>query len=188
MGQPLRPRTGDGFAMAFAEGRSCCWFENRVQALPTAPVWWQKLKYHGLDGGQLVRGEYLCVPLRFLARAFGAEYLPLDGGAAAALRLPDGREAQFARGSIGCLIDDTMRCMYCEALQREGELLVSAEWFCRYLFNCQVSVCNGVVYITDHFAELSFFLADLILDLLDGKALPEDYKSIDTKETGGNSK
>ena len=182
MGETRRPRTGDAFALAFAGGRRACWFKNSVQALPAAPVWWQKLKYHGLDGGQLVRGEYLCVPLRFLAEAFGAEYRPGDGGASALLRLPDGREAQFARGSIGCLVDDTLRCMYCEALEREGELLVSAEWFCKYLFNCQVSVCNGVVYITDHFVDLSFFLADLILDLLDGKALPTDFSHIDTGE------
>ena len=72
--------------------------------------------------------------------------------------------------------------MYCEALHREGELLISVEWFCRYLFNCHVTVNNGVVYVTDHFAELSFFMADLIKDLLDGKALPADFTHIDTGE------
>ena len=181
-GQTRRPRTGDSFALAFAADRRCCWFQNRVQPLPAAPVQWQKLKYHGLNGGQLVRGDYLCVPLRFLAEAFNCEYLPAEDGLTALVKLPDGREAQFARGSIGCLLDDSLRCMYCEAIHREGELLVSVEWFSRYLFNCHVTVNNGVVYVTDHFAELSFFMADLIQDLLDGKALPADFTHIDTGE------
>ena len=181
-GETRRPRTGDSFALAFAADRRYCWFKNEVRPLSAAPVQWQKLKYHGLGGGQLVRGDYLCVPLRFLAEAFGCQYLPAEDGLTALVKLPDGREAQFARGSIGCLLDDTLRCMYCEALHREGELLVSVEWFCRYLFNCHVTVNNGVVYVTDHFAELSFFMADLIKDLLDGKAMPQDFTHIDTGE------
>ena len=82
------------------------------------------------------------------------------------MRLKDGRRLQFARGSIGCVIDDTLRSMYCEALYRDGELLVSIEWFTGYLFHLTISSCNGAVYITDHFAELSAFMADLIKDLL----------------------
>ena len=139
---------------------------------------WQKLKYHGLNGGQIVRGEYLCVPLSFLAEAVGAQYLPNEDGSEVELVLQDGRHVQFARGSIGCVIDDTMRCMYCEALHRSGELLVSIEWFCKYLFNYHVSSCNGVVYVTDHFIDLSYFMADLIKDLFAGKAMPDDFSNI----------
>ena len=178
MGESIRPRTGDAFAMAFAAGSRQCWFENSLHTLSTPPVRWQKLKYHGLNGGQKVRGEYLCVPVSFLAKAVGAEYLPAEDTLTAELVLADGRHVQFARGSIGCMIDDTMRCMHCEALHRDGELLVSLEWFCKYLFNYHVSECNGVVYVTDHFIDLSFFMADLIKDLFEGKAMPDDFSNI----------
>ena len=178
MGRSVRPRVGDAFAMAFSAGSRTCWFENRLQPLAAAPVQWQKLKYHGLDGGQIVRGEYLCVPLSFLAKAVGAEYLPEKDALTVTLKLKDGREVQFARGSIGCVVDDTLRSMYCEALHREGELLVSVEWFCKYLFNYHVSACNGVVYVTDHFIDLSFFMADLIKDLFAGNAMPENFANI----------
>ena len=68
--------------------------------------------------------------------------------------------------------------MYCEALHRDGELLVSIEWFSRYLLNLQVSVCDGVAYATDHFSTLSTNMADLIRDLLrDGGTLP-DYEKL----------
>lgn len=134
--------------------------------MPIAPVLWQKLKYHGLEGGQMVRGEYVCASLRFLARVFGAQYSTDEAGARATLKLADGRTAQFARGVIGCLVDDDLHAMYCETLHRDGELLVSAEWFCRFLFDLNVSACGDVVYITDHFAELSAFLADIIKEQL----------------------
>lgn len=178
MGESIRPRKGDPFAIAVSENYDQCWFQNRLHRLTTPAVRWKKLKYHGLNGGQIVRGEYLCVPLRFLAEAVGAQYRPGKDKLTAELVLQDGRHLQFARGSIGCMIDDTMRCMYCEALYRNGELLVSIEWFCKYLFNYHVSDCNGVVYVTDHFAELSFFMADLIKDLLADHAMPDDFSNI----------
>jgi hypothetical protein len=142
------------------------WLSNSVTEMPLAPIMWQKLKYHGLDGGQIVRGEYMCVSLRFLAKAFGASYTTENGGLEAVLTLADGRVAKFSRGVIGCLVDDNMYSMYCETLHRQGELLVSIEWFCRFLFNMNVSVCDDVVYVTDHFAELSTFMAELIKDQL----------------------
>lgn len=157
-----RPRTGDGMALAFSAGCRKAWRNNAPAELPAACVLWDKLKYHGLDGGQLVRGSYLCVPLRFLAESFGASYETNAVGTEATLRFPDGRSAQFARGVIGCLVDDELQSMYCETLQREGELLVSAEWFGRALMNLNVSVSGETVYVTDHFAELSRFMAELL--------------------------
>lgn len=134
--------------------------------MPVAVQLWQKLKYHGLNGGQLVRGEYLCVSLRYLAKVFGAEYRTTSDGLEATLHLSDGRVAQFARGVIGCVVDDELYAMYCETLHRNGELLVSVEWFCRFFFNLHVSTCNGVVYITDHYAELSHFMAEILKEQL----------------------
>ncbi len=175
----LIPRTGDPFAIALTDDCDKAWFGNSIKTMSRPAIRWQKLKYHGLNGGQKVRGEYLCAPLSFLCEAFGARYEPSQDTLSAAVTLADGRALQFARGSIGCVIDDDVRSMYCEALHRDGELHVSVEWFCRYLLNLQVSTCNGVVYVTDHFAELSTFMADLIKDLLTDRAFPKDFKDID---------
>ena len=171
-------RTGDKFAFAVTGGCDKAWFNNQVVDLKTKAVQWEKLKYHGLNGGQLVRGSYLCVPLSFIAQVFGADYEASQDGAVVVLRLKDGRRLQFARGSIGCVIDDTVRCMYCEALHRDGELLVSIEWFAKYFYSLQVSICEGVVYVTDHFADLSAFMADLIKDLLNGNMVPDNFDTM----------
>lgn len=157
---------GDSFALALTYKSQKAWFHNAAVEMPVRPVLWQKLKYHGLDGGQMVRGAYLCASLRFLAEIFGARYETDEDGLEATLTLKDGRTVKVSRGVIGCLVDDNMVAMYCEALHREGELLVSVEWFCRFLFNMNVSVCNGVVYATDHFAELSTFMAEIIQEQL----------------------
>ena len=162
----MEDRTGDKFGIAVADGVKKAWFRNQAVELTTAPVLWQKLKYHGLNGGQMVRGEYLCVPVSFLAEVFGAEYTPSPDTLEATVKLQDGRTVQFARGIIGAMVDQELTAMYCEALHRNGELLVSVEWFCKYLFGLEVTSNHGMVYITDHFAELSQFMAELIRDLL----------------------
>ena len=168
-------RTGDKFAIAVADGFDKAWFRNKVVDLNTKAIRWNKLKYHGLNGGELVRGTYMCVPLSFIAEVFDAEYYTDDNAATVTLILKDKRRLQFARGSIGCVIDDTLRCMYCEALHRDNELLVSIEWFARYFYGLHVSACEGVTYITDHFAELSAFMADLIKDILADTIVPDNY-------------
>lgn len=173
------PRKGDDFAIALTDGCDKAWFRNGIVELSSPVILWQKLKYHGLDGGEKVRGEYLCAPLSFLCEVFDAAYEPSEDTLSAVVTLKDGRVLQFARGSIGCVIDDDLRSMYCEALHRNGELHVSAEWFCQYLLNLKVSKCNGVAYITDHFAELSTFMADLIKDLLNDEAFPETFKDVE---------
>ena len=173
-----RERRGDAFSLAFAEDCAYAWHNNKLEKLPAKALRWKKLKYHGLDGGVRVRGEYICAPLSFLAKVFGAGYETACGGRAAALSLPDGRRLQFAEGSIGCMIDDDLRSMYCEALFREGELLVPADWFCAYIFNLHVSACDGVLYVTDHFNSLSLYMADILKELLSNGGKFADYEAI----------
>ena len=106
------------------------------------------------------------MPVSFIAEAFEAEYTYEEDGAAAHLYLKDGRELQFARGSIGCVIDNNIRCMYCEALHRNGELCISLEWFARFIMNICASRFEDVLYVTDHHAELGINMADLIRHIL----------------------
>lgn len=167
--------TGDHFAAAFTEGIAKVWWHNEIVDLKAAPRKWQMLKYHGLNGGQIVRGEYLMVPLSFLAEMAGAAYFSEDSNASVVLKLTDGRYLQFARGAIGCVINSSVRSMPCEAIERDGELLVSIEWFAQYVLNMHISCCNGVIYVTDHFIQLSYIMADIIKDLLSGEYRSETF-------------
>ena len=136
-------------------------------------ILWQKLKYHGLNGDSIVRGEYFCVPLIFLADIFKAEYREEKEGKMVFLNMPDGKTLQFARGSIGCVIDNRVESMLCEALYRNRKLFVSLEWFCTRICGLRISSCEQVLYVTDHDAQISRYMAWLRQDILKGKALPE---------------
>lgn len=168
-------RDGDAFAAAFVSGVDKILWKGSVHPLSIAPIQWRKLKYHGLNGGEQVMGEYQCVPLDFLAEMCGANLKTAEDTLTAVLTLPDGRRLQFARGSIGCMMDNRLRCMYCEALHRDGKLLISVDWFAEYVMNWTVSAHENVTYVTDHAAHLSTFMADLLIDILTDRVVPENF-------------
>ena len=166
-------RTGDSFAIAVTAGGSRAWVSGRVEEMGEKAILWQKLKYHGLNGDSIVRGEYFCVPLIFLADIFKAEYREEKEGKMVFLNMPDGKTLQFARGSIGCVIDNRVESMLCEALYRNRKLFVSLEWFCTRICGLRISSCEQVLYVTDHDAQISRYMAWLLKDILKGTALPE---------------
>lgn len=174
----VRKRKGDDFAVAVAAGKQLAFKNHQVVKMSGRAIRFEKLKYHGLEGGCRVRGTYLCVPLSFLSEVFEAQCVYSRDRLSAFLLLKDGRTLQFARGSIACVMEGELTSMYCEALHRENELYISAEWVCRYLFNLHVSACDDVIYITDHYNELSTNMADLIRDILDGTPVPENYEAM----------
>lgn len=123
-----------------------------------------KLKYHGLNGGQIVRGSYLYAPAAFLTEHFGGTVH--SDGETASIRLTDGRELTFAHGCIGCTIDNTVTDMLCEAVTVAGKLYVSAQWFCEALYNLHVSSYGDCMYASDHVARLSRYTAWVYSDIL----------------------
>ncbi|THF84184.1 alpha/beta hydrolase family esterase [Cohnella fermenti] len=162
--ESLLPRRGDEFNIAVAAGSDKAFVRNSVVPMGKPAFVHRKLKYHGLNGDTIVRGEYVLVPVSFAASVFGAECRSSADGWTAELSFPDGRAVQFARGSIGCVVDNRVRAMLCEAVLADGELHVSIEWLCRSLFNHHATSCEGVLYMTDHPAELSKNMAHLIRD------------------------
>ena len=157
-------REGDRCAFAAAEGGTYAWVNNERIKLPAKALTWQKLKYHGLHGDAKVRGEYCMIPAAFLADMVHASYE--EKGGWAQMQLEDGRILQIARGCIGCTLDNRVQAMFCEPIEREGILYISAAWFCQEILGWHVSVCSHVMYATDHPASLSVNMARLIKDLL----------------------
>lgn len=162
--QPLEAREGDRFAIALLAGSDKAYLNNKLVRMRGAAMQRQKLKYHGLNGGAIVRGEYLCVPLSFATEVYNAKSTSAEDGRYAELVLPDGRTLQFARGSIGCVVDNRVQAMFCEAVFADGELYVPIQWISQKLFNHFASTCEDVLYITDHYAELSKNMAHLLRD------------------------
>lgn len=164
---PLLPRIGDAFAIAIGRDQRNAWVSGRILPMGQPAFAWGALKYHGLDGGSIRRGRSLYVPVSFLASAFGATVTTSPGGVTAAVALPDGRTAEFARGLVACVLDGRVTSMPAEAVMRGGELCISLEWFAASILNLHTSRRAGLLYVTDHHARLSRNMARLILDLLE---------------------
>ncbi len=161
---PRRPRDGDAVSIAVAGGASLGWSNQEVVDLGGTAFIWHKLKYHGLQGGAESRGAYLYAPLGFVARALGGEADEADG--VGHLTWPDGQRIEVARGSTVALVDQDVVAMLAEAVERDGQLYVPLEWVARDVRGLHTSTCEGVLYVTDHHAELSKNMAYLITDLL----------------------
>jgi len=168
---PICENRGDSFAIAIVENAKKAWVNNTIVSTGAETLRWEKLKYHGLNGGQIVRGSYLCVPLGFIAEVFGAKLDLMENGVMAELTLPDGRTFQFAEGCIGCAADNKVESMLCEAIYRNDRLYISLEWFCRFAYNLQVSEFDGVMYVTDHYSQISRYMSWLLQDMLRDHAL-----------------
>ena len=167
----LCEQVGDAHAVAVCEGADKAWVNGKIVPMGAPALRWEKLKYHGLNGDQIVRGSYLCVPVGFLAEAFGGLFTEEENGRRATITLADGRASAFAEGCIGCTVDNRIEAMLCEAIYRNGTLYISLEWFCRFALNWQVSEYDGVLYATDHYSVLSRYLSWLLQDLLRGDNL-----------------
>ncbi|MBR1585660.1 MAG: hypothetical protein IJ662_08985 [Clostridia bacterium] len=166
MTEPAEPFTPNAFSAALADKHANAWLNGEIEPLAGPAFYWQKLKYHGLNGGEIVRGRYLMAPVSFLAKAAGASLNEWDQGASAEMALPGGVTAQFARGSIGAVVSNHLFAMDCEAVERDGALYLPAAWFFRMVLGRQVSECGGVLYAADCYGELSMHMARLLRDLL----------------------
>ncbi len=154
------------FSAALAENTDRAYLKGKVLPLGGAVFTWKKLKYHGLNGAEIVRGSYLMAPAAFLARAAEGTCEFADGGASVTISLPDGRRLQAARGIIAAAVDNRVRAMDCEAVERGGVLYLPAAWFFRMILNRHVTECRGVLYACEGYAELSAHMARLLRELL----------------------
>ncbi len=159
-------REGDSLNIAAVDGGTKLWLNNQIVEMDAPAFIWQKLKYHGLNGDSIVRGSYLYVPIRVLAKAFDAAITTEENGNVVRLTLVEGTNVQFAKGSIGTVVDNRVEAMICEAVERDGELYIPMQWFLERFYGLHVSECEGVTYATDHPARISTYTAWILEELL----------------------
>ena len=162
------PAENDACAITAVAGCEKAWVNGVIRPIGGKAFIWNKLKYHGLDGDALVRGAYMMLPIRFLAEITNAQYVASSDGRTGLLTSGNGTTLQVAQGSIGAVVNNRIRSMDCEAILRDGELYISAEWYLRQICGYQISRCAEGMYATDHDAQLSVHMTRLLKDLLGG--------------------
>ena len=105
-------------------------------------------------------------PATFLAEAAGGTCEVTDDGASVRISLPDGRSVQAARGIIAVAMENRLRVLDCEAVERDGVLCLPVAWFFRTVCGRNVSEYGGVLYASECYGDLSMHMARLLKDLL----------------------
>ena len=162
--ETIEKREGDRINYAVEADSRYAWVNNKKTKLSAPTFEWKKLKYHGLGGDALVRAIYTMVPVTDLVEAFGGSVICEAGKIYANMK--NGKKLQFARGCIGCTINDHVRSMLIEAVERENVLFISAEWFVAEVMGLQYSKCGSMIYATDHYGVLSAHMERLLHDIL----------------------
>lgn len=169
--EPRKKWCVDEVNFAVAKDRRKAWVNNGIVELHIPCFFWEKIKYHGLNGNAIVRGSYAYIPVSSLAEIFHMRLKTEENGRVAYLCgapqigkiiSEEVEEIQFAEGNIACIVNNSVESMYAEAVMKENELCVSLEWFARRFLRLSVSECDGVVYATDHPSRISWHMADLI--------------------------
>ena len=168
-----KPARGDESAVILADGCSKMVKKNEIRPLKDG------LPYNEQDVFELppmpdtaVAPKFpklefdpcLYAPVTFLADAFEAEVEFLDESAV--IRTKDGRTIEVAAGNIGCVIDNYLYSMERHAEYKKGMLYIPVKWFACQVFGKFASEHDGVVYISDHYGEMTNDMAKLIKEFI----------------------
>lgn len=157
---------GDSVSIAFAEGKNTVFVNGEIKKLIEDTFYWSIFSFHGMNGEKIFRGRSLMVSVEDLCNVFGGKIIEDKEQKEVWVLLPDCRVVQFAQGNIACIIENKLRAMTIEAVRIKGKLFISCEWFVRELVHYMVTECDGVIYVTDHYAQLSKNMAYLINNIL----------------------
>ncbi len=160
----LEQDCADHGAAALSAGCSNVLLDNKLVDLgaPVESLWLDHVTFDRetrTPHAEPVR-ELLYVPLSFLEKYYGVK-VERDGKRAV-LTLPDGRVCQVAGGSIGCMVDNRFCSMSRQTEWLHDQLYVPVQWFAANLFGQYSTGCDGSLYLSDHFGDMTHDMALLI--------------------------
>lgn len=158
--------TGDKNAVAICDGAQFAYVRNSKVKLE-APVFSEALTNFDFATRKSVEIKRdLYVPVSALSQFFGAEVEISDDGLNALIRTDD-EEYEVASESVACLHGGFLEAMFMPAKVRNGVLYVALRWFAEVVFRRFVTECDGALYFSGHYGEMSKDMAYLIRSILE---------------------
>ena len=96
-------------------------------------------------------------------RGLGLE--AFTNGTAKAIRTKE-EEFEIVSESVACLHGGFLEAMFMPARIRDGVLFVPLRWFAEVIFRRFVTECDGALYFSGHYGEMSKDMAYLIKEIL----------------------
>lgn len=181
-GAPKEKLEGDKNAVALAVDSTRALINNKVVNIddanpkassflvyPALPEWAKHLPFV-IKPSEMFGAlgfETLYVPVKFLEKAFGAKVELSNGGKTAKITTADSKVYELNDQSPAAFTGNRVIGLHKPAIFIDGTLMVPVRNTAEILFNKNVSYCNGVVYISDHKAQLTRGTARIIKGLLD---------------------
>ena len=157
--------TGDKTAVAICDGAQYAYVRNRKVKLE-APVFSEALTNMDFATRQQVEVKRdLYVPVSALSQFFGAEVELIKDGKGAIIRTKE-EEFEIVSESVACLHGGFLEAMFMPARIRDGVLFVPLRWFAEVIFRRFVTECDGALYFSGHYGEMSKDMAYLIKEIL----------------------
>ncbi|HIQ98882.1 MAG TPA: hypothetical protein IAB23_04280 [Candidatus Scybalocola faecavium] len=166
---------GDDKAVVFAEQCSKIYVNNKIIPLEgPVPYIVQDILTYPQDVPEPILENFkkmhfdfepvLYVPVAGIAQAF--QLKAKISGETAEIILPDGKHLRFSAGNVGCVCDNTIYSMNRQAEFKDGYLFISAKWFAAMFLNRFVIENRGVLYISDHYGEMTWDMSEFIKTFL----------------------
>ena len=105
------------------------------------------------------------MPVSALSQFFGAEVELIKDGKGAIIRTKE-EEFEVVSESVACLHGGFLEALFMPARIRDGVLFVPLRWFAEVIFRRFVTECDGALYFSGHYGEMSKDMAYLIKQIL----------------------
>ena len=157
--------TGDKNAVAICEGAEYAYVRNNKVKLE-APVFSEALTNFDFATRETVEVKRdLYVPVSALVPFFGAKVELIKDGKGALIHTRD-EDLEVVAESVACLHGGFLEAMFMPARLRDGVLFVPLRWFAEVIFRRFVTECDGALYFSGHYGEMSKDMAYLIRRIL----------------------
>ncbi len=157
--------TGDKNAVAICEGAEYAYVRNSRVKLE-APVFSEALTNFDFATRETVEVKRdLYVPVSALGPFFGAKVELIKDGKGALIHTRD-EDLEVVAESVACLHGGFLEAMFMPARLRDGVLFVPLRWFAEVIFRRFVTECDGALYFSGHYGEMSKDMAFLIRRIL----------------------
>ena len=105
-------------------------------------------------------------PISFIPMFFDATVETSADGRTATIITKAGERYTVTESSIGCIHNNRIHSMICQADVKDGQLYLPLKWFATNVFGKFVTECDGAIYIADYFGEMTKDMSVILHEIL----------------------
>lgn len=162
--QPRKTPVGDLNAVAVSDGCKKAYVNNKSLNLE-GEVYKVHEELHSEFFGDKDLGHVYYAPISLFQTAFGLTVENLGEGRTRIIT-NDGRKIVVSVGNVGITVDNSILSMSRQAEEKNGILYLPLCWFASNILGKFITACQGSLYISDHYGQMTKDMALTIKEIL----------------------